>query len=67
MFFTDWRWHLHQRKYDVVFHHQIIKFFGDLPSDECPFSIHRLVQIGATSGKKPGDWYGPASVAYVLR
>lgn len=63
----DWRWHSQQRTQEDIFHHQIIKFFGDQAGDECPFSIHKLVQIGAESGKRPGDWYGPASVAFVLR
>ena len=52
---------------ESIYHHQIIRFFGDLPGMECPFSIHRLVEIGVESGKQAGDWYGPASVAYVLR
>ena len=46
---------------------KIVQCFGDLDSSIAPFSLHNLVRIGAMLGKKPGDWYGPASVAYVLR
>lgn len=42
----------------------VIKWFID--DLESPFSLHRLVKIGAAMGKKPGDWYGPATVAHVL-
>ena len=28
-----------------AFHRQIIKWFGDTPSDLSPFSVHRLVSM----------------------
>ncbi|XP_061387124.1 cysteine protease ATG4D [Musca vetustissima] len=48
-------------------HKKIIKWFGDSSSKSSPFSIHTLVKLGEEMGKKPGDWYGPASVSYLLR
>ena len=48
-------------------HKKIIKWFGDSSSKSSPFSIHTLVSLGEKMGKKPGDWYGPASVSYLLR
>ncbi|CAD6993213.1 cysteine protease ATG4D [Ceratitis capitata] len=48
-------------------HKKIIKWFGDSSSKSSPFSIHALVSLGEEMGKKPGDWYGPASVSYLLK
>ena len=65
---TDWTvYHGQQNRKESVLHRQIIRLFGDHPCDESPFSIQKLVRIGVDHGKRPGDWYGPASVAYVLR
>ncbi|XP_049781963.1 cysteine protease ATG4C isoform X1 [Schistocerca cancellata] len=68
-----WRWDPNQRpsnekQYrDAVNHRKIIKWFGDTPSQMSPLSIHTLVSLGEVSGKKPGDWYGPGSVAHLLK
>lgn len=48
-------------------HRAILRWFGDEPSASSPLSIHGLVAAGARLGKRPGDWYGPASVAHALR
>lgn len=48
-------------------HRTIIKWFGDKSSVNSPLSIHQMVTLGETLGKKPGDWYGPASVAHCLK
>ena len=45
---------------------QIVRFFNDEDSDHSPFSLHKLVRVGEASGKKPGDWYGPNSVAHTI-
>ncbi|XP_052777624.1 cysteine protease ATG4C-like [Mya arenaria] len=62
----DWRVHT-QSKEQETFYRMIIQWFGDSNSDQCPFSVHRLAEIGKTFGKQPGEWYGPSSVAYILR
>ncbi|KAH8407000.1 hypothetical protein KR222_003736 [Zaprionus bogoriensis] len=53
--------------YEDNMHKKIIKWFGDSSSKSSPFSIHALVRLGEQLGKKPGDWYGPASVSYLLK
>ncbi|XP_069693822.1 cysteine protease ATG4D [Periplaneta americana] len=67
-----WRWYDQKptsaRSYnEEKCHRKIIKWFGDNPSCNSPFSIHMLVTLGEATGKKPGDWYGPGSVSHLLR
>lgn len=52
---------------EEINHRKIIKWFGDKPSINSPLSIHALVTIGESAGKKAGDWYGPANVAHILK
>ncbi|KAG8232565.1 hypothetical protein J437_LFUL008703 [Ladona fulva] len=70
----DWRWRpeinpssQHRYFLEDSVHRRIIKWFGDSASRNSPLSIHALVGLGESSGKRPGDWYGPASVAHLLR
>uniref|UniRef100_A0A8D8J318 Cysteine protease n=4 Tax=Culex pipiens TaxID=7175 RepID=A0A8D8J318_CULPI len=71
-----WRWDPSQEglrlnfdslQYEDGIHRKIIRWFGDTSSRTSPFSIHTLVALGKEAGKKPGDWYGPGSVAHLLR
>ncbi|CAH1243661.1 ATG4D [Branchiostoma lanceolatum] len=61
----DWRWFGNQTREQEAFHREIIGWFGD--SESSPFSLHRLVQIGQNLGKRAGDWYGPSSVAHIMK
>ncbi|KAL5016112.1 hypothetical protein ScPMuIL_005701 [Solemya velum] len=63
----DWSVFLEQSREMNAYHHQIIRWFGDCLNDQNPFSVHRLVEIGQNYGKEPGDWFGPASVASILK
>ncbi|KAI1306438.1 Cysteine protease ATG4C [Halotydeus destructor] len=60
----SWRWLGSQSDKNDMIHRMIIKWFLDEP--EAPFSLHKLVRIGSAMGKKPGDWYGPATISYIL-
>ena len=59
----EWRWNAAD---DGAVHRQIISYFGDTANAQCPFSIQKLISIGRESGRKAGDWYGPASIANAL-
>lgn len=64
----DWRSDSLQREPRIKkLHHDIVRWFGDVNSIISPFSLHHLVAIGASTGKKAGDWYGPSSVAHILK
>ncbi|XP_071117804.1 cysteine protease ATG4D-like [Haliotis cracherodii] len=63
----DWRVYHEPRPQQKAFYKEIIRWFSDQMSDQIPFSIHKLVDAGQRLGKSPGDWYGPSSVALILR
>lgn len=44
---------------------QILKLFADLKT--APYSIHQIALMGACEGKKVGEWFGPNTVAQVLK
>ena len=45
----------------------IIAVFADsADSRAAPLSLHNMVRLGQCSGKGPGDWFGPHTVAHLL-
>ncbi|XP_022688503.1 cysteine protease ATG4D-like isoform X3 [Varroa jacobsoni] len=74
LFGRNWRWDPKQegfRSYvqEQNLHRRIIGWFGDgADSREAPFGIHNLIRAARLAGtKKAGDWFGPSSVAYMLK
>ncbi|RWS04045.1 Cysteine protease ATG4C-like protein, partial [Dinothrombium tinctorium] len=64
----DWRWCGPQSDKADMIHRMIVKWFVDDPDPKySPFSVHQLVKCGTNFGKKAGDWFGPSSVAHILR
>lgn len=63
----SWRFTAKSDKEDMI-HRMLIKWFADDDNSmQSPFSIHQLVASGLTLGKRAGCWYGPSSVAYILK
>ncbi|CAN7976019.1 unnamed protein product [Ixodes persulcatus] len=63
----QWRWQQVHTEAGEFIHRLVARWFGDKADASTPFSLHNLVQRGQESGKKAGDWYGPSSVAYILK
>ncbi|XP_065773300.1 cysteine protease ATG4B isoform X1 [Muntiacus reevesi] len=59
----DWRWT--QRKRQPDSYSSVLQAFLDR-KDSC-YSIHQIAQMGVGEGKSIGQWYGPNTVAQVLK
>ncbi|XP_035211627.1 cysteine protease ATG4C-like [Stegodyphus dumicola] len=63
----DWRVSLDQSAEQKKLYKMILRWFGDSLSENSPFSLHHLVSLGESYGRKAGDWYGPTHAAHALR
>ncbi|XP_077864225.1 cysteine protease ATG4B-like [Saccoglossus kowalevskii] len=59
----EWRWE--SREHQNETYCKILKLFLDR-KDSC-YSIHQIAQMGVGEGKSIGQWFGPNTVAQVLR
>ncbi|XP_039343517.1 cysteine protease ATG4B isoform X3 [Mauremys reevesii] len=59
----DWRWEKGKRQTDNYFN--ILNAFID--KKDSYYSIHQIAQMGVGEGKSIGQWYGPNTVAQVLK
>jgi len=46
---------------------QILRWFADTPEGETPYSIHAIAKAGEKYGKAIGQWFGPSTIANVLK
>jgi cysteine protease ATG4 len=46
---------------------RIVGWFLDDYSSSSPFSLHRIALLGQQFGKEIGEWFGPHTIAQVLR
>ncbi|ERL87079.1 hypothetical protein D910_04480 [Dendroctonus ponderosae] len=58
----DWQWNPTTRDATYL---SILKKFED--SRKAPFSIHQIASMGISEGKEVGQWFGPNTVAQVLK
>lgn len=58
----NWQWD--PRRPDPTFN-RILKMFED--KKNAIYSIHQIAQMGVSEGKEVGQWFGPNTVAQVLR
>nr|XP_033800396.1 cysteine protease ATG4A isoform X2 [Geotrypetes seraphini] len=59
----DWRWE--KQKEQAEEYQRILQCFLD--RKDCCYSIHQMAQMGIGEGKKIGEWFGPNTVAQVLK
>ncbi|XP_074888392.1 cysteine protease ATG4B isoform X3 [Buteo buteo] len=59
----DWRWIKGKRQMDNYFN--VLNAFID--KKDSYYSIHQIAQMGVGEGKSIGQWYGPNTVAQVLK
>ncbi|XP_042707007.2 cysteine protease ATG4A isoform X3 [Chrysemys picta bellii] len=59
----DWLWERHKKQPEE--YHKILRCFID--RKDCCYSIHQMAQMGVGEGKSIGEWFGPNTVAQVLK
>ena len=57
-----WRWSSAWRSEPYL---KTVAMFEDQPL--APYSLHVMAALGATHGKSVGEWYGPNTVAHLIR
>ncbi|XP_067416707.1 cysteine protease ATG4D isoform X2 [Emydura macquarii macquarii] len=67
MWTTDCGWGCMLRSGQMLLAQGLLMHFLGRNHPRAPFGIHRLVELGRSSGKKAGDWYGPSIAAHIVR
>ncbi|VDN00921.1 unnamed protein product [Thelazia callipaeda] len=58
----SWFWNRNMKSTEYM---RILRMFQDKKS--CLFSIHQIAHMGVSEGKQIGEWFGPNTVAQVLK
>ncbi|KAA0198894.1 cysteine protease ATG4B-like, partial [Hyalella azteca] len=58
----SWRWTTECSDENYL---RIVRLFEDQPS--APYSLHVMTSLGQATGKNIGEWYGPNTVAHLIR
>ena len=61
----NWRWTQNQSLAEDLQYKEVLKLFEDKKT--CIYSIHQIAQMGASEGKPVGTWFGPNTIAQVLK
>jgi len=61
----DFTWPVEDNKENKAVYSRVLKMFED--KETATYSIHQLAQMGVGEGKEVGQWFGPNTVAQVLK
>ncbi|XP_064639372.1 cysteine protease ATG4B-like [Lineus longissimus] len=61
----DWRWNSKNKEANAQKYYDILRLFGDKKG--AYYSIHQIASMGVSEGKAVGQWFGPNTVAQVLK
>ncbi|XP_076454099.1 cysteine protease ATG4B-like isoform X2 [Babylonia areolata] len=59
----DWRWQQGKKKDEKYW--RLLRMFQDKKA--CVYSIHQIASMGESEGKSVGQWFGPNTIAQVLK
>lgn len=60
-------WRLQENSCELSTHRSIIELFNDHSEPLGPLSIHKMIEISKNYGKKAKDWFGPATMACIIK
>ena len=61
----DWRWEPNSSVASDLQYREILNLFQEKKNSV--YSIHQIAQMGANEGKEVGQWFGPNTIAQVLK
>jgi cysteine protease ATG4 len=62
----DWRLKESSKEH-LRAHRKVLSWFREGSDGRTPFSLHKLIEVARHHGNQPGQWFGPAQVAVMIR